>query len=172
MLGRPFRVDWHPQDTPEALKAAYRAERDSVLRTRLHALWLLRSKHRIPEVSRVVGVDYRTVQKWVRRYREGGLAEALSRKKTRQGQGAYLSEEAEREVVAEVATGRFRTGQEIRDWIASEYCVHYKRAGIYGLLRRLGCSPKAPRPLHAKADLEQQAAWKKGALRKPSGRLG
>ena len=31
MLGRPFRVDWHPQDTPEALKAAYRAERDSVL---------------------------------------------------------------------------------------------------------------------------------------------
>ena len=172
MLGRPFRVDWHPQDTPEALKAAYRAERDSVLRTRLHALWLLRSKHRIPEVSRVVGVDYRTVQKWVRRYREGGLAEALSRKKTRQGQGAYLSEEAEREVVREVGTGRFRTGQEIRDWIASEYSVHYKRAGIYGLLRRLGCSPKAPRPLHAKADLEQQAAWKKEALRKPSGRLG
>ena len=90
MLGRPFRVDWHPQDTPEALKAAYRAERDSVLRTRLHALWLLRSKHRIPEVSRVVGVDYRTVQKWVRRYREGGLAEALSRKKTRQGQGGRI----------------------------------------------------------------------------------
>ena len=42
MIGRPFRVDWHPEDTPEALRAAYRAQQDTMLRTRLHALWLLR----------------------------------------------------------------------------------------------------------------------------------
>ncbi len=28
MIGRPFRVDWHPEDTEEALKAVYRAELD------------------------------------------------------------------------------------------------------------------------------------------------
>ena len=44
MIGRPFRVNWRPEDTPEALKAAYRAERDTMLRTRLAwtvatALW-------------------------------------------------------------------------------------------------------------------------------------
>ncbi len=35
MLGRPLRIDWHPADTPEALKAVYQAEGDSGLRTRL-----------------------------------------------------------------------------------------------------------------------------------------
>ena len=40
MIGRPFRVNWHPEDTPEVLRAAYRAQQDTMLRTRLHALWL------------------------------------------------------------------------------------------------------------------------------------
>ena len=38
MIGRPFRVDWRTEDTPEALKAAYLAERDGTLRSRLHGL--------------------------------------------------------------------------------------------------------------------------------------
>ena len=38
MIGRPFQVDWDPEDTPEALRAAYRAQQDTMLRTRLHAL--------------------------------------------------------------------------------------------------------------------------------------
>ena len=56
MIGRPFRVDWHPEDTEEALKAAYRAEQDTMLRTRLHGLWLLRSGRQLGEVASVVGV--------------------------------------------------------------------------------------------------------------------
>ena len=28
MMGRPLRIDWSREDTPEALKAAYRSERD------------------------------------------------------------------------------------------------------------------------------------------------
>mgnify|MGYP000586685286 CR=1 FL=1 len=43
MLGRPFEVTWRQEDTAEALKAAYQGQRDPVLRTRLHGLWLLRS---------------------------------------------------------------------------------------------------------------------------------
>ena len=39
-MGRPLRIDWHAEDTPEALKVAYQAERDVGLRTRLHGLWL------------------------------------------------------------------------------------------------------------------------------------
>ena len=62
MIGKPFRVDWHPDDTPEALKAASRAEQDAMLRTRLHGLWLLWSGRQLGEMSSVVGVHYRTVQ--------------------------------------------------------------------------------------------------------------
>ena len=56
MIGRPFRVDWHPEDTPEALRAVYRAQQDTMLRTRLHALWLLRSGRRMGEVASMVAL--------------------------------------------------------------------------------------------------------------------
>ena len=42
MRGRPFQMDWRETDTQEALKRAYQAHKDGKVRTRLHALWLLR----------------------------------------------------------------------------------------------------------------------------------
>ena len=80
MRGRPFDVSWGLEDTTEALKAAYHRERDPELRTRLHGLWLLRSGWRLPWVAAAVGVHYRTVQRWVGWYREGGLPNVLSHK--------------------------------------------------------------------------------------------
>ena len=65
MMGRPLRIGWSPEDTPEALKAAYQSERDIDLRTRLHGLWLVRSGWQLGEAATAVGVHYRTVQTWV-----------------------------------------------------------------------------------------------------------
>ena len=162
MIGRPFRVDWNPEDTPESLKAAYRAERDTMLRTRLHALWLLRSGRQMYEVASVVGIHYRTIQRWVSWYRKGGVEEVLSHKMKGLGQPRFLSEEQERELTEEVESGRFRTGGEIREWIESEYGVSYTLGSVYSLLARLGCSPRVPRGLHEKADVRVQESWKKG----------
>ena len=172
MRGRPFEVTWRQEDTTEALKAAYQRERDSEPRTRLHGLWLLRSGWRLPSVAAAVGVHYRTVQTWVGWYREGGVAAVVSHRKGGKGQEPYLTDEAEEQVASEVATGRFRMAGEIRDWIAEQYGVTYKMGGIYSLMHRLRCRPKVPRPMHAKADAEQQASWKKGGLTKPSLKLG
>ena len=126
MIGRPFRVEWRPEGTPEALKASYLAERDINLRTRLHGLWLLRSGRRLSAVASVLGVHYRTVQTWVGWYRDGGVEEVLSHKKGRRGTPRFLSTEEEQELAEEVSSGRFRTAGEIRDWIESEYEVSYK----------------------------------------------
>ena len=172
MMGRPLRVAWHPQDTAEALKAAYRAERDIAVRSRLHGLWLLRAGWRLRSVAEAVGVHYRTVQQWVRWYREGGLDAVVSHRQGGRGQPAYLSEQAQQDVVREVATGRFRTAAEIRDWIAVAHSVDYSMSGTYSLLGRLGCAPKVPRPVHVKADAQQQESWKRGALAVRSERRG
>lgn len=171
MRGRLFRVAWDDEDTVEALKARYQAERDVGLRTRLHGLWLLRSGWRMGPVADAVGVDYRTVQRWVGWLREGGLTEVLSHKMGGKGQEPYLSDESQQEVATEVSTGRFRTAVEIREWIVERYGVSYKMGGIYSLMGRLGCSTKVPRPMHEKADAEQQASWKKGAFAKPLRKL-
>jgi len=160
MRGRRFEMTWHEQDTADALKAAYQRERDPELRTRLHGLWLLRCGWRLPSVAAAVGVHYRTVQRWTGWYREGGVPQVLSHKMGGKGRQPFLADEAEEELAEEVAKGRFRTVGEIREWTEAQYGVTYTEGGAYSLMRR--CSPKVPRPLHAKADPEQQESWKKG----------
>ncbi len=162
MRGRPFAVVWREEDTPEALKVDYQRERDPEVRTRLHGLWLLRCGWRLGMVAQVMGTHYRSVQRWVAWYREGGLPEVRAHKMGGRGPQPWLSPEEEIQVSDAVATGRFQTAWEIRDWIAQQYGVSYTLGGVYSLLQRLKCSPKVPRPVHTKADPEGQAAWKKG----------
>jgi transposase len=123
------------------------------------------------KVAEAVGTDYRSVQRWVAWYRRGGLAEVQAHRMGGKGLPAFLTAEQQEAVATEVASGRFRTAGEIRDWIASEYGVSYTLGGIYGLLDRLRCAPKVPRPIHAQADLKQQAAWKGGESARRSRRL-
>src|SRR5438270_9004010 len=107
--GRPFVVAWAEEDTEEALRAAYRDEQRADVRDRLHALWLLRSgERRLGEVAAVLGVQYRTVQRWVGWYREGGLAAVRAHRMGGYGQAPRLTPEEHEHVASEVATGRFR----------------------------------------------------------------
>jgi transposase len=155
-------IEWRAEDTAEALKAAYQGARDRWVRLRLQALWLLRGGWRMDKVAEAVGTDYRSVQRWVAWYRQGGRAAVQGHRMGGTGHPAFLTPTQQEKVATEVATGRFRTAAEIRDWIAQEYQVAYTVAGVYGLLDRLRCAPKVPRPVHAKTDRAAQTAWKKG----------
>ena len=170
--GRPFQVEWRAEDPVEALQAAYRAEKRPEQRPRLHGLtgcgccgrgrrW--RTGQTLAEVAAVLGVHYRTVQRWAAWYRVGGRAAVTAPRAGGHGQPARLSPAQQAELADQVATGRFRTAAEIRDWIAARYGVEYQVGGVYDLLERLRCRPKVPRPLHAKADPAEQERWKKGA---------
>ena len=165
MIGRPLRIHWHDNDTPETLKESYQSQTDISVRTRVHLLcgWQIKA------ASEAVGVHYRSAQRWVEWYRDGGLNEVVSRKMGGVGQPRFLSESQERRLVGEIGSGRFRTAGEIADWVESEYGVRFKGNSIYSVLERLGCSPKVPRPRHEKADLDAQRRWKKGGLSVPFG---
>lgn len=167
MAGRKIRVRWAEADTVEALHAAYRQERQGKLRTRLHGLWLVRRGETIGQAAASVGVHYRTVQQWLRWYEAGGLAAGRAHRQGGQGQPPKLTAAQQLTVGAEVASGRFRVAAEIGDWITTTYGVTYRPGGLSSLLKRLRCRPKVPRPLHAQADLDAQAAWKKGGSRRP-----
>lgn len=172
MRGRPFHIEWQVEDTVAALKAAYQREGDGAVRQRLHGLWLLRSGWRLGPVANALGVHYRTVQRWLDWYRQGGVAAVRARRMGGHGQPALLAAEARAAVADAVATGRFRTAAEVGDWIADSYGVRYRPGGIYSLLERLQCAPKVPRPVHEKADLVEQDRFEKGGLQRPSRQPG
>lgn len=166
MAGRRLRVTWEEPDTAKALRQAYRAEDDAAVRMRLQGLWLLRTGRRVGAVAAVVGVHYRTVQRWVRWYEQGGLAAVRAHRQGGVGQPPRLSAAQQEQVAQEVATGRFRTAAEVGVWIRATFGVTYRPGGLSTLLLRLRCAPKVPRPLHQNADPAMQEAWKKGGSRR------
>jgi transposase len=162
--GRKLTVVWAAEDDAAGLYERYRRERRADVRPRLHALWLVRTGKTTRETSEVLGVDERTVQRWLAWYRTGGLAPLEGRHAGSQGAPSFLTPEQKAEVAEKVATGRFRTAAEIRRWVAERWGVSYTEGGMYALLKRLRCSPKVPRPIHEKADHLAQVRWKKGGL--------
>lgn len=163
-------IAWADADTADALWERYRTEADGEVRSRLHALWLLRTDRRLAEVAAVVGVQDRTVQRWVSWYRHGGIGEVCAHRAGGYGQPRWLPPEQEAALAAEAAKGTFATAEDARQWVAQQFGVTYRPKGIYGVLSRLRMRPKVPRPVHVKADRAAQEAWKKGAARRRSPR--
>jgi len=168
--GRKLTIEWAVEDDAASLYARYRRERRADVRPRLHALWLVRTGHTTREAAEVLGVDERTVQRWLAWYRAGQLGPIEGRHAGSQGAPSFLTAEQKAELAEEVATGRFRTAAEIRAWVQERWAVSYTDGGMYALLTRLRCAPKVPRPIHEKADHLAQARWKKGASERPSTR--
>lgn len=156
-------VAW--QHTADELYRAYRMEDDRALRTRLHALWLLREGGRSrKEIAAVLGVHVSTIQVWLDWYRVGGLEEVT---RHQQGAGggrtARLSADQELRLWALACTGRFRCIEDARQWVEDTYGIVYTYDGMRSLLDRLEIVSKVPRPCADNADFAAQEAWKKGA---------
>lgn len=168
--GRKLGVEWAAEDDAASLRERYRRERRADVRARLQGLWLVRAGRTTREAAEVVGVEERTVQRWLAWYREGGVAAVEGRRAGGRGAPSFLTAEQRAALADEVATGRFRTAAEIRRWVEERWGVAYTEGGMYALLGRLRCARKVPRPVHEKADHLAQARWKKGGSRTPSAR--
>ncbi len=138
MRGRPLIVEW--TETADQLAAMRDSERNGHRRARLQALWLLRTGHTIGEAGTAAGVDYRTVQRWVQWYREGGLDAVLTRTPgyAAPGRPSRLSEVQISDLIGRSQEGQFRTVSEAVQWARQEYGVDYTYTGMYALLGRRG----------------------------------
>ena len=76
--GRKLTVEWAGADDAASLYERYRRERRPDVRPRLQGLWLVRTGKTTCEAAEVLGVDERTVQRWLARYRVGGLTPSRS----------------------------------------------------------------------------------------------
>jgi transposase len=129
-------VEW--AETADVLHARYKRERNGHRRARLQALWMLRSGSSIGAAGNAVGVDYRTIQRWVAWYREGGLNAVLMRTPgyAAPGRPSRLTAEQRNALLRKNRQGHFRTVRDAVDWVQQEYGVSYTYTGMHALLHR------------------------------------
>ena len=163
--GRKLTVVWAAEDDAASLYGRYRRERWADVRPRLHALWWVRTGRTTREVAEVLGVDERTVQRWLAWYRAGGLAPIEGRQAGSQGAPSFLTVEQRAALAEEVATGRFRTAAEIRRWVQERGGVSYTEGGMYALLS--GCG--VPRKCRARSMSRPTPSRKRGGKKGPRG---
>jgi transposase len=156
----------------EDLEARYRAARDVTEARHFQAIWLLAQGRTVLEVAEVLAFVPRWVTQLAARYNACG-PEALGDRRRRNGRAASLLTEAVLAALAErVRTppgdGGLWSGPKVAVWIAAHLGlaqVHPQRG--WEALKRIGWSPQAPRPRHARAATpEQRAAFKGGSRRR------
>jgi len=134
---------------------------------RLHGVLLVAQGMTCPEVARALGDSPRTVQNWLRRFEEEGLA-GLSEAE-RPGRPRTLTD-AQRAQVGEALRslpavyglgGNLWDGKTLSAFIAKRFGVELGVRQCQRLFRQLDFRLRKPRPVIAHADPEQQRAFKK-----------
>src|SRR3712207_7211071 len=156
----------------EELEARYRAARDATEARHFQAIWLLAQGRTFLEVAGVLAFISRWVQELAARYNAFG-PNALGDQRRRNGRCASLLTATALSALAKrVRTppedGGVWSGPKAAAWIAAHLGlakVHPQRG--WEALKRIGWSPQAPRPRHARAaGPEEQAAFKGGSRRR------
>jgi transposase len=154
------------------LEARYRAARDATEARHFQAIRLLAQGRTLLEVAEVLAFVPRWVEQLAAGYNAFG-PEALGDQRRRNGRAATLLTEEVLSALAErVRTppedGGLWSGPKVAAWIARHLglaAVHPQRG--WEALKRIGWSPQAPRPRHARAATpEEQAAFRGGSRRR------
>jgi transposase len=155
----------------EELEGRYRKARDPVLRSHYQILWLIGSGKRTTEVMEVSGYSRGWIQQIARRYNSGGPDALGDRRHANPGarDRALLSAEQREQLQAALKEpppdGGMWNSRKVGEWIehTTGKALSRKKQSGWEYLKRLGYSPKIPRPRHAGADQHEQEAFKKSS---------
>ncbi len=134
---------------------------------RLHGILLVAQGMSCPEVSRLLGDSPRTVEYWVRRFEDRGLAGIVEGE--RSGRPRRLNDKQLEEINAVlrqppesvgIASGLW-DGKGLAAFIKKRYRIALGVRQCQYMFKSFGFRRRKPRPLIAQADPELQAAYKK-----------
>ena len=166
-----------PEHSRAVLQQEINRHQDARYDHRLHGVLLVAQGMTCPEVSRLLGDAPRSVEYWVRRFEERGLA-GLS-EGHRSGRPRRLSEAQLQEVDQVLRqtpralglNGTLWDGKTLSAWIEQRFQVRLQVRQCQRLFRQRGFRLRKPRPMIAHADPERQKTHKKtpGVKRRPHG---
>ena len=167
----PKTIKLEPHLGSKELENRYRKAKDPVLRSHYQIVWLISEGKSTQEVMEATGYSRGWIQQLARRYNADG-PEALGDAR-HQNPGAReraLLDPDQRKELAEALRkpppdGGMWNSRKVGEWIEAKTgkAVSNKKQRGWEYLRKLGHSPKAPRPRHAKADEREPEAFKKGS---------
>jgi transposase len=149
------------------LQDEIRRSKDSRYDHRLHGVLLVAQGMSCPEVSRLLGDSPRTVEYWVRRFEEKGLAGLVEGERI--GRPRRLTDEQLEEISSVLrqtpeSVGIPRglwDGKGLAAFIKKRYGVRLGVRQCQNMFKSFGFRRRKPRPLIARSDPEIQEAYKK-----------
>src|SRR3954452_13020643 len=167
----PKTIKIVPYLSSEELEDRYRKAHDPVQRSHYQILWLISEGKSTTQVMEVTGYSRGWIQQLARRYNADGPQALGDRRHQNPGarDRALLDHNQQRELAQALRKpppdGGMWNSRKVGEWIEAKSgkAVSNKKQRGWEYLRRLGNSPKVPRPHHALADKREQEAFKKGS---------
>jgi transposase len=134
-------------------------------RVRLLAMYHLQSGKSLLAISEIVQSPWKTVQSWLRRFRESGFdglfesQRSGAPRKLSATQETFISDKIK--TLSESKTGGYITGKELHNILLHKYDVKCDLKTVYNTIHRLGFSWITSRSVHRKSNQEAQDAYKK-----------
>jgi transposase len=131
---------------------------------RLQVLYLLKSlqAENITAAARLVGRDRVTVQRWMRKYQQGGIEELIAEHSS-PGRPRSIPSAVSLALEAELAKREgFKSYTEIQAWLKREHGLEIDYGTVHLHVRyRLGAKLKEPRPVSIEQDEREVFHFKK-----------
>jgi transposase len=144
------------------LQAEWKDEHSKIERERLQTIKLAYSgQHTMDEIAELVGKGRRSVARWVKVFRQDGVAGLKA--KPRGGARAkrtLVTEPTAADLIEGLKVGRWKRARDIQQWLLKEKKTKLSLPGLYNWLRRHKARPKVPRKSHGKKDPAKAAKFK------------
>ena len=152
-----------PESEAQELEAEFRATEDRKMRDRLQIVLLAPRGRKHQDIARDLGLNRRSVQRWLNAYLERGLAGLAPRKAKGKEPGipASLADEIKRWVIAGPAgQGLDRanwTHEELADHLFKTHGLKTSRSAMHRFCQKIGIRPYRPTYRYLRGDPAKQA---------------
>ena len=162
-MARP-KVNVDPETVAKA-KEALEKIKDSKLSLQLKAI-IAAAEHPVEHVADILKVSARSIFRWITKFKAGSIEGLRDRPKGHMR--SKLAEDHKNEIEQWIVSSKNVRGevvhwtlQKLKKELEKEFGVDIGTTPLWKHLKKMGLVLKKPRPVHAKADINAQEAFKK-----------